>query len=67
MSSRRPDVGVWPSRLGQTEIQQLDVVVRRDLHVARFQIAMDDALFVRRFERLRDLLRDAQGLFLWES
>ena len=36
--------------------------VRRDLDVGRFQIAVDDALLVRRFERLGDLARDRERL-----
>ena len=34
----------------------------RDLDVRGFEIAMNDPLFMRRFERLRDLLRDRQRL-----
>jgi hypothetical protein len=49
-------------RLGQTEVEQLDLVLRRDLDVCRFQIAMDDASVVRRFERLRDLQRDSERI-----
>ena len=35
------------------------------LDVRGLQIAMDDPLLVRRFERLRDLLRDRQRLVEW--
>ena len=34
----------------------------RDLDVRRLQIAMNDPVLVRRFERLRDLPRDRQGV-----
>ena len=36
------------------------------LDVRRLQIAMDDALLVRRFERLGDLLGDRQRLVEWD-
>ena len=36
-----------------------------DLDVCRLQIAMDDALLVRGFERIGDLLRDRQGFVEW--
>ena len=41
--------------------------VRSDLDVRRLQIAVDDPLLVRRFERLRDLARDGQRLIEWNS
>ena len=40
--------------------------IRPHLDVGRFQIAMNDALCVRRFERLRDVLRDGQRLVEWD-
>ena len=40
--------------------------IRPHLDVGRFQIAMNDALCVRRFERLRDLLRDGQRFVEWD-
>ena len=45
-------------RLRQPEVEHLHRAVRRDLDVRRLQIAMDDALLVRGFERLGDLPRD---------
>ena len=43
-------------RLRQTEVEHLHRAVGADLDVGRLQIAMDDALLVRGFERLGDLL-----------
>ena len=43
--------GPWPA-----EVQHLHGAVRAHLDVGRLQIAMDDALLVRRFERFGDLL-----------
>ena len=48
--------------LRQAEVQDLDRPIGADLHVGRLQIAVDDALLVRRFERLGDLPRDGQRL-----
>ena len=49
----RPLSGVeW---LRETEVQDLDAIIRRQRYVARLQIPMDDAFVVRRFERLGDL------------
>ena len=53
---------VAPKHLRQTEVEHLHGVARRDLDVRRFQIAVDDALLVRRLERLRDLARDHECL-----
>ncbi len=49
-------------RLRQPEVQHLDDAVVADLDVRRLQIAMDDALLVRRFERVGDLPGDGQRL-----
>ena len=49
-------------RLRQAEVEHLHDAVGRDLDVGRLQIAMDDALLVRRFERVGDLPRDGQRL-----
>ena len=51
-----------PKHLRQAEVEHLHGAVRRDLDVRRLQIAVDDALLVRRFERLRDLARDRECL-----
>ena len=43
-------------QLRKSEIQHLHRAVRRDLDVRGLEVAVNDALLVRRFERLRDLL-----------
>jgi hypothetical protein len=48
--------------LGEAEIQNLHNAVVSDLDVGRFQISMDDALLVRRFECAGDLSRDGKGV-----
>ena len=53
-------------RLRQSEIEHLHRAVAADLDVGRFQIAMDDALLVRRFERFGDLSGDRQRLIDWD-
>ena len=60
-SARRLAVD-WLDRLRQAEVEHLHRAVGADLDVRRLEIAMDDALLVRRFERLGDLLRDRQRL-----
>ncbi len=52
--------GAGDDRLGQTEVEHLDLAVRRDLHVGRFEIAVHDAVGVRSLERRRDLTRNGQ-------
>ena len=47
-------------RLRESEVQYLDRAVRTHLDVGRLQIAVDDALLMRGFERLGDLFRDGQ-------
>ena len=49
-------------RLRQPEVEHLDRAVGADLDVGRLQIAMDDALLVRGFERFGDLPRDRERL-----
>ena len=49
--------------LGEAEVEHLDLAVRRQLDIGRFQIAVTDAPLVRHFERFEDLLRDGEGLF----
>ena len=46
--------------LRETEVEDLDRAVGRELDVRGFQIAMDDAALVRGFERVGDLSRDRQ-------
>ena len=48
--------------LGQAEVEHLDGAVGPDLDVGRLEIAMNDALLVRGFERLGDLPRDRERL-----
>ena len=54
------------SSLGQAEVEHLDRAVGRDLDVGRLQVAMDDALLVRRLERLGDLPGDGQRFVQWK-
>ena len=49
-------------RLRESEIQNLDRLVRRDLDVGRFQVAVDDAVLVRGLQSFGDLQRNAQRL-----
>ena len=46
--------------LRQTEIENLHSAAGRDFDIGRLQVAMDDALFVRGFERSSDLPADLQ-------
>ena len=55
---RRPRI----HRLREPEVEHLHRAVTADLDVGGLQIAMDDALLVRRFERLGDLSGDRQRL-----
>ena len=48
--------------LRQPEVEHLHGAVGRDLDVRRLQIAVDDALLVRGFERVGDLARDRERL-----
>ena len=50
-----------PRELRESEVEDLHDAVRRDHDVRGLQIAMDDAAFVRGFERGGDLSRDAEG------
>ena len=52
--------------LRQAEVQDLHRAVGTHLDVRGFQIAMDDALLMRGFESLGDLLRDWQRLVDWD-
>src|SRR4029079_8246845 len=45
--------------------QDLDVAILGERDIRRLQITMDDPLFVRGFERLGDLLGDAERLIEW--
>ena len=49
-------------RLGEAEVEHLHLAFGRDLDVGGLEIAVDDALVVRRFERLGNLPRDAERL-----
>jgi hypothetical protein len=50
------------SSLGQAEVEHLHGAVVAHLDVRGLQVAMDDPLFVRRFERFGNLPRDRQRL-----
>ena len=47
--------------LAESEIEHLHHALRRDFDVGGLQIAMDDAFFVRGFQRFRDLSRDVEA------
>ena len=49
-------------RLGEAEVEDLDLPVGRELDVGGLEVAVDDPLLVRRLERLGDLPRDGEGL-----
>jgi hypothetical protein len=51
-----------PSALASPKSSTFTVPFSSDFDVRGLQIAVNDSLFVRRFERLRDLLRDRQRL-----
>ena len=56
-------------RLRQPEVEHLHGAVGADLDVRGLQVAMDDALLVRRFQRVGDLLRDGErvGQRYWST
>ena len=59
-----PPTAPRPDRLRQlrkAEVEDFDRAIVANLDVRRLQIAMDDALLVRRFERVGDLPGDLQG------
>ena len=58
----RFDAAARLHRLGQPEVEHLHRAVGPHLDVRGLEIAMNDPLFMRGFERLRDLLRDRQRL-----
>ena len=49
-------------RLGEPKVQYLDRTIGPHFDVRRFEIPVDDAFFMRGFERLGDLTRDRQRL-----
>ena len=49
-------------QLGEAEVQDLHRAIRSQLDVRRLEIAVDDASFMRRLERLGDLTGDRQSL-----
>jgi hypothetical protein len=49
-------------RFGESEVEHFDRAVRARLHVRGFQIAMDDAVLVGRFEGGGHLSRDGEGV-----
>jgi len=56
-------------RLGETEVQNLDDAVGRDLDVGRLQIAVDDVAFMRGFNAVDQLLvignASSNGIWPW--
>ena len=52
-------------RFREAEVEDFHRAIGAHFDIGRFQIAVDDALFVRGLERLRDLLRDGQGVVEW--
>ena len=60
MASPALDAARRIHRFGQPEVEHLHRAVGADLDVRGLEIAMDDALLVRGFQRLGDLLRDRQ-------
>ena len=53
--------------LRQTEVQHLHDAIGAQLDVGGLEIAVDDPLFVRRFEGFGNLLRDGQRLIDWNG
>ena len=58
----RPDV----HRLGQPEIQHLDLSFCRELDVRRLQVAVDDSLLMRVLQRFGNLSADHECFVDWE-
>jgi hypothetical protein len=55
--------GVVPERLGQAEVEHLDLPLGGDLDVGGLEVAMDDPLAVRLLQGGGDLRGQLQGLF----
>ena len=49
--------------LRQAKVQHFDSAVRLQLHVGGFEVSMNNAFFVRGFERFADLFRDGERVF----
>ena len=62
VASARGRITVALGQLGETEIEHLDRAVGGDLDVGGFEVAMDDALPVRGFERFGNLSGDGHRL-----
>ena len=56
------DHGNRIERLGQAEVEDFHRAIGTHLHVLGLEIAMDDAVLVRRGERVGNLLRDVHRL-----
>jgi hypothetical protein len=52
--------------LREAEVEDLHPPVRRDLHVRRLQVPVDDPLLVRRLQRLGDLAGKRKRFFEWK-
>ena len=62
----RPRLSPFGSqRFGEPEVQHLDRAVAPHFDVCGLEVAMDDPVLVRGFERLCDLSRDRECLFDW--
>src|SRR5262249_13297241 len=59
---RFPPPGAVVERFRESEVEDLDFALRRDLHIARLQIAMNDAFLVRRFQRFAYAVRNFERL-----
>ena len=57
--------GLRRESLRQPEVEDLHRTVGPHLDIGRFQIAVDDSLLVRGFERLGDLFRDRERFIEW--
>jgi len=46
---------------GQPEVQHLDLAFRRNLHVGRLQVTVNDSFFMRSFQPFRNLAAHLQS------
>ncbi len=63
VSGRSPGLETRRSqRFGQAEVEDFYRAVGANFHIRGLQVAMNDALLVRRLERFRDLAGDGEGV-----